>query len=133
MCASVLQPSPATSLDLQAGLIDVRELVRRSASDAGLTPARVAEVVLAAHEVAMNAVTHGRGEGTIVIWNEGGELVFEVQDHGPGMSDPAAGHSPPRPNDPRGRGLWIARQLCESLVIESASSGTRVSLHVGLS
>jgi anti-sigma regulatory factor (Ser/Thr protein kinase) len=130
---SLLQPPTAQLVDLRAGLIDVRELVRASATAAGLPPARVAEVVLAAHEVAMNALTHGRGQGALRVWNAGDELVCEVEDRGPGIADSHAGLLPPDPTSPRGRGLWIARQLCNAVEIESANPGARVRLHVQLS
>jgi anti-sigma regulatory factor (Ser/Thr protein kinase) len=133
MSASVLQPGTVQLLDLRAGLIDVRALVRNAATAAGLAPARVAEVVLAAHEVAMNALTHGQGKGAVKVWNAGDELVCEVEDHGPGMLDPDAGLSLPDPSNSRGRGLWITRQLCDLVEVESAPAGTRVRLHVSLS
>jgi anti-sigma regulatory factor (Ser/Thr protein kinase) len=123
----------ARSLDLAAGLIDTRELVRSVAAEAELPPERVAGVVLAAHEVAMNALTHGRGRGAVRIWRADGELVFEVEDHGPGLSDPLAGSEPPDTHQDRGRGLWITRQLCDRVEIETASSGTLVRLHWRLS
>jgi anti-sigma regulatory factor (Ser/Thr protein kinase) len=131
--ASVVQPASIQLLDLQAGLIDVRALVRSKATAAGLAPARVAEVVLAAHEVAMNALTHGRGKGAVRVWTAGDELVCEVEDQGPGMLDPEAGLSRPDPSNPHGRGLWITRQLCDLVEVESAPAGTRVRLHVSLS
>lgn len=95
-----------------------------------LPDARVAEFVLAAHEVAMNALTHGRGRGAVRVWDAGDELVCEVEDFGPGMADPSAGLLPPNPGSLRGRGLWIARQLCELVEIETSAAGTRVRLHV---
>jgi anti-sigma regulatory factor (Ser/Thr protein kinase) len=132
MCASVLQQGSVQFLDLGAGLIDVRELVRGSATEAGLPSARVAEVVLAAHEVAMNALTHGRGTGSVRVWIAGDEFVCEVEDQGPGMHDPQAGLSQPDPSHARGRGLWITRQLCDLVEVEPAKPGTRVRLHVQL-
>ena len=132
MCAALAQPRRVHLLDLAKGLIDVRELVRTAAAGAGLPPARVAEVVLATHEVAMNALTHGRGRGAVRVWQENDELVCEVEDRGPGIADPDAGVDPPDPGNPRGRGLWIARQLCQALEIESAEPGARVRLHVQL-
>jgi anti-sigma regulatory factor (Ser/Thr protein kinase) len=117
------------SLELAAGLIDTRELVRSAAQEAALPPARVAEVVLAAHEVAMNALTHGLGRGDVRIWAVADELVCEVEDRGPGISDSLAGSKPPATDRTRGRGLWITRQLCDHVEIESAPGRTLVRLH----
>ena len=133
MADSPHQPAAVQLLDLGAGLIDVRDLVRTCATAAGLPPARVAEIVLAAHEIAVNALTHGHGEGSVRLWNDGDELVCEIEDHGPGIADSRAGLLPPDPTRSHGRGLWIARQLCEAVEIESADPGARVRLHVQLS
>ncbi len=132
MKASLFQPAAVQLIDLEAGLVDIRQLVRRSATTAGLPAARVAEVVLAAHEVAMNALTHGRGQGEVRVWSTGEELVCEVVDRGPGIEALDAGRLPPDPREPRGRGLWIARQLCELVEIEQADPGTRVRLRASL-
>jgi serine/threonine-protein kinase RsbW len=121
------------SLDLAAGLIGTRELVRSAADEAELPPDRVAGVVLAAHEVAMNALTHGLGQGAVRVWTASGELVCEVEDHGPGLVDPLVGSEQPATHQARGRGLWIARQLCDRVEIESAPGSTLVRLHWRLS
>jgi anti-sigma regulatory factor (Ser/Thr protein kinase) len=118
----------ARTLDLAAGLIDTRELVRSAAVAAALPPERVAEAVLAAHEVAMNALTHGGGRGTVRVWVSGHELMCEVEDSGPGLSDPFAGSKFPDAYGVRGRGLWIARQLSDRLEIDLARGGTVVRL-----
>ncbi|MEP6893541.1 MAG: ATP-binding protein, partial [Gaiellaceae bacterium] len=101
----------AHSLDLAAGLIETRELIRSTAAEAAMPPERIAEVVLAAHEVAMNALTHGGGHGTMRLWLTGHELVCEIEDEGLGLSNPFTGSEPPDAHNPRGRGLWIARRL----------------------
>ncbi len=124
--------TPIQSLELAAGLIDVRDLVRTSAAAASLPAGQAAGFVLAVHEVAMNAVTHGQGQGAVRIWDAGDGLVCEVEDHGPGMTDPRAGLVPPDPGSVRGRGLWIARQLCELVEIETSAAGTLVRLHTRL-
>ncbi len=132
MATPLLKSSPVQLLDLGEGLIDVRERVRTAATTAGLPPWRVSEVVLAAHEIAMNALTHGEGRGAVRVWNDGDELVCEIEDRGPGIVDPDLGLRPPDPGNARGRGLWIARQLCQAVEIEQADPGARVRLHVQL-
>jgi anti-sigma regulatory factor (Ser/Thr protein kinase) len=104
--------------------------VRAHATAASLPRARVSEVVLAAHEVAMNALVHGRGQGLVRVFEADGEFVCEVEDSGPGMVDTSAGLVPPEPGCPTGRGLWMARQLCELVEIESSAAGTLVRLRV---
>jgi anti-sigma regulatory factor (Ser/Thr protein kinase) len=113
--------------------VSVRELVRSTVADAALPPTRAAEVVLAAHEVAMNALTHGQGDGAVRIGAADSELICEVEDHGPGIADPLAGSEAPDADRTRGRGLWIARQLCDRLEIESVPGRTLVRLrwHLG--
>jgi serine/threonine-protein kinase RsbW len=119
---------PVNPLDLAAGLVDTRRLVRAVATESRLSPARIAEVALAVHEVAMNAITHGRPPGAVRIRAEGDELVCEVEDHGPGISDPLAGTEPPDLDGLQGRGLWIARQLSDRVEIESIPGRTVVRL-----
>jgi len=66
--------------------------------------------VLAVNEVASNAVEHGYGVGLLQIWQQPGRLICEVHDSG-SLREPLPGLRPPHPNSPRGRGMWIARQL----------------------
>ena len=56
-----------------------------------------------------------------------GELVCEVQDSG-AIALPLIGLAPPHPSQARGRGTWIARQLCDSLHVWRAPDGTHVRL-----
>jgi anti-sigma regulatory factor (Ser/Thr protein kinase) len=83
--------------------------------------------VLAVNEVATNAVEHGSGEAQIAIWIGADGLVCEVHDAGP-LRDPLPGLQAPHPSDPRGRGVWIARQLCDSLHVWADSAGTHVRM-----
>jgi serine/threonine-protein kinase RsbW len=116
----------AGSLDLAAGLIEIRRLVRSVARR--VMSSRAGDVVLATHEVAMNALTHGQGQGAVRIWSADDELVCEVEDHGPGIWDLLAGTRQPAPHRDRGRGLWIARQLSDRLEIETTPHGALVRL-----
>ena len=55
------------------------------------------------------------------------ELVCEVHDGGR-LVDPLPGLRAPHPSDPRGRGLWIARQLCDLLHVWGDDAGTHVRI-----
>ena len=56
--------------------------------------------------------------------------VCEMHDRGT-LRDPLPGLAAPHSSEPRGRGVWIARQICESLHVWSDRSGTHVRLHAG--
>jgi anti-sigma regulatory factor (Ser/Thr protein kinase) len=71
--------------------------------------AKALEMLVAATEVATNAVRHGGGIEEVRVGRVDGRFVCEVIDRGGGFDDPVAGYLPPRPG--RHRGLWVARQL----------------------
>lgn len=108
-------------------LVAVRDTVARAAHAAGCDRDRVADLVLAVNEVATNAVEHGSGDAHLALWTGGRELLCEVHDGGR-LADPLPGLRAPHPSDPRGRGLWIARQLCDLLHVWGDDSGTHVRI-----
>jgi anti-sigma regulatory factor (Ser/Thr protein kinase) len=71
--------------------------------------AKALEMLVAATEVATNAVRHGGGMEEVRVGRVDGRFVCEVIDRGGGFDDPLAGYLVPRPG--RGTGLWVARQL----------------------
>ncbi len=110
----------------------VREAVERALLTAGYGRDRAEDVVLAVNEVATNAVEHGTGgrggaEALLYLWSAVDGFVVEVHDRGP-LRDPLPGLRAPHPSEPRGRGVWIARQLCDSLHIWSSPTGTHVRM-----
>jgi anti-sigma regulatory factor (Ser/Thr protein kinase) len=110
-------------------LHEVRSAVEAALLEADYGPTRAEDLVLAVNEVATNAVEHGAPEAELAIWTRtSGELVCEVHDHGV-LSDPLPGLQAPHPSDPRGRGVWIARQLCDSLHVWADRRGTHVRMH----
>jgi len=111
------------------GLPTVRRLVRYVGAEAGLDATRIADLVLAADEVASNSVRHGGGGGVLRIWLDEHAVVCEIRDSGR-LPDPMAGRRRPRPEQTGGRGLWMANQLCELVQIRSSSAGTTVRLHI---
>ncbi|GAA2537661.1 anti-sigma factor RsbA family regulatory protein [Pseudonocardia hydrocarbonoxydans] len=106
-------------------LQEVRRAVRDIAGAAGFTDDRVEDVVLAVNEVATNAVEHGGPHAELHVWATGGGLVCEVHDTG-ALADPLPGMASPHPSEPRGRGLWISRQVCDLLHVWSDDRGTHV-------
>ncbi|WP_300015689.1 ATP-binding protein [Pseudonocardia sp.] len=124
-------------------LQDVRRAVRALAGAAGFTEDRTEDVVLAVNEIATNAVEHGTGDPGAVedvavprtgsaprpaelhVWATPAGLTCEVHDGGT-LRDPLPGLHAPHPSDPRGRGLWIARQICDLLHVWADAEGTHV-------
>ena len=78
------------------------------------------EMLLAATEIATNALRHGAGIKDIRVGQAHGRLVCEITDPGPGFDDPAAGYAP---RADVGSGLWIARQPTWDLEFFHSPSG----------
>ncbi|MBV9919612.1 MAG: ATP-binding protein [Pseudonocardia sp.] len=108
-------------------LNDVRAAVSAVLVAAGFGEDRADDVVLAVNEIATNAVEHGPGDAEICLWSDADGFVVEVHDRGV-LDNPLPGLIAPHPAEPRGRGVWIARQLCDSLHVWADSGGTHVRL-----
>jgi anti-sigma regulatory factor (Ser/Thr protein kinase) len=111
------------------GLAELRSVVGEHATRLGVAPDRTADFVLAVDELACNSVQHGGGHGDLRLWREEEWLVCEIKDKG---ILPANWSSPARPSvdQARGRGLWLAEELCDLVEIQSSSSGTVVRARV---
>jgi Histidine kinase-like ATPase domain len=138
---------PVLDLAFDSGtLAALRAGVKAHACEAGLPDARAEDVVLAVHELAANAVSHGAGAGRLRIWKLAGSLHCQVDDgeplasghpdeppdHAGGEaadaaddSGPASGH--PLPSGP-GHGLWLVRRVADRMRILSGPRGTRVTV-----
>jgi anti-sigma regulatory factor (Ser/Thr protein kinase) len=124
----VLGPPDVTYRYNSWQLHEVRRMVGRLAPALGFDPVRSEDLVLAVNEIATNAVEHGAPQAEIQLWATVGGLVCEVHDTGE-LDDPLPGLTAPHPAEPRGRGLWIARQLCDLLHVWQDRDGTHVRLH----
>jgi anti-sigma regulatory factor (Ser/Thr protein kinase) len=128
----IKRPAGEPSIELEFGLADlgrIRQLVHGAAIDAGLPEERAEGFGLAVNEVATNAILHGRPPATLRIWESAEEVLCEVGDAGPGIDDPLAGQLVPPPDGIGGRGLWLARLVCDAVEIRS-DGGSTVSLHM---
>jgi anti-sigma regulatory factor (Ser/Thr protein kinase) len=121
---------PAVTLPFgKADLAMVRHLVAQCARSAKLDTRRNEDLVLSVCEVATNSIQHGGGKGTLDVWDEEGDLVCAIRDGGR-IEDPLVGRERPRPDQPSGRGLWIANQLCDLVQIRSGAAGTEVRMRM---
>ncbi|GLX95984.1 hypothetical protein Hesp01_39340 [Herbidospora sp. NBRC 101105] len=110
----------------------MRDRIDAFASGAGLTGARLHDLVFAANEAVVNVLEHGDGLGTVRIWLEEGQVVVEVTDRA-GRLTPA--HlSPARPSldGRRGFGLWLMSEVCDQLTIEQGDGGSRVEMRMNV-
>jgi anti-sigma regulatory factor (Ser/Thr protein kinase) len=112
-------------------LAQVRRRVEGAAELAGLSGRRVADLVLAASELAANSVVHGGGAGTLRTWRDGSRLVVEVEDRGL-IEEQLVGRMRPGQTQLGGRGLWLANQLCDLVQIRSGVHGTTVRLRTAV-
>ncbi|HWL99981.1 MAG TPA: sensor histidine kinase [Nocardioidaceae bacterium] len=92
-----------------------------------------ADFILAANEVATNAIRYGKPPVIARLWIGPDEFICTVSDHGDGIPDPFAGYIWPGSRDDiptGGMGLWLARRLCDRLDIFDGPDGPTVRLVV---
>src|SRR6516165_3201142 len=63
-------------------LYALRAAVAAHATQAGLSPGRSDDLVIAVHELAANAVRHGAGHGRLRVWKSDQRLLCEISDDG---------------------------------------------------
>jgi anti-sigma regulatory factor (Ser/Thr protein kinase) len=110
-------------------LAELRERTSRHGRATGLPEGRVGDLVVAVTELAANSIEHGAGHGTVQMWMEPGGLTVDVRDPGR-MSHLLPGLRLPSPASPRGRGLWLGRELCEAMHVWQTETGTGVRIRI---
>jgi anti-sigma regulatory factor (Ser/Thr protein kinase) len=110
-------------------LSSIRRMVHLQAATAGVPSERTADFVVAANEIATNAVVHGSGSAVLHMWVGTADVVCEVVDGGR-IDDPLAGRRLPPRDTLDHRGLWMVNQLCDLVELRSGPSGTTVRVHI---
>lgn len=140
---------PVLDLEFDSGSLHIaRERMRACVSHAGFPESRTKDVVLAAHELAANAVCHGVGAGRLRVWNLAGTLYCQVDDgefdllasarqradhDGIVASKPEGSHDQASidslPCEPR-HGLWVVQQVADHMQSLSGPRGTSVTIRI---
>jgi len=118
----------------------LREAVLAHATAAGMPENRAIEVMLAAHELAANAIRHGGGTGRLRLRIVAGALYCQVTDVGSARltshraaagadqrTVPAAAQPASWPFEP-GHGLWLVRQAADDCTVVASPQGSRVTV-----
>jgi anti-sigma regulatory factor (Ser/Thr protein kinase) len=121
----------ACTFDLHS-IAAVRRAILSRAPGVGLREPFLSDFVLAVNEITTNAVRYGGGRGRLRLWHSVVNLVCEVVDDGAGpvpavQARMTEQHQPPAGAE-GGRGLWLARKLCDTVTVTAGAAGTRVVL-----
>jgi anti-sigma regulatory factor (Ser/Thr protein kinase) len=121
-----LTPAPAPLAELRLiefgrDLEEFRERLARELVIESVSEAKALDMLLAATEVAANAIEHGGGVEAVRVGRAQGRFVCEIVDRGSGFDDPTAGYLAPR--EGIGTGLWVARQLAWQIEFFRSESG----------
>lgn len=125
----LLAPASARVLAYDGDLRPVRALVAAVTGEAGLSPNRSTDLVIAASEVAANTLRHTKSGGVVRLWATDAEVLCQFEDTGY-ITDPLAGHWRPGNDLAGGQGLWLVNQVCDLAEIRSSESGTAIRLHM---
>jgi anti-sigma regulatory factor (Ser/Thr protein kinase) len=115
-------PSVVQTLHGLEDLSRVRHLMTCTADSSGAVSRDTVEgFVTASNEVLVNALTHGAAPVELAMWVDLARLTCRITDAGPGIPDTLTGYSHPQTVGPQG--LWVARQLCEDLILGNGRGG----------
>lgn len=114
-------------LDLgTSGLSSLRRGINAAALASSVVPqAQIDDFLEAISEVATNSLVHGQGPVGVRVWVTQQRIVCTITDRGRGFDEPLAGFLPvPLSGMPgNGFGLWLARNLSDSLDFSTTDDG----------
>jgi anti-sigma regulatory factor (Ser/Thr protein kinase) len=122
------QPPPLDQQFDANSLHLLRAAVAAHAAAAGLSADRVRDALIAAHELAANAVRHGAGHGRIRQWTDGRRLHCHVSDPGP-ADQPVQALADSKPwRTEHGHGLWLVRQVADKVTMRRGRGGADITV-----
>ena len=113
-------------------LYALRQAVAAHTTQAGMPELRAGDIVLAVHELAVNAIRHGAGHGRVLIRAHDGALHCQVIDDGTPQATTAGTRPEPQTTSPddapwpsqHGHGLWFVRQVADQVSLHTGPNGT---------
>jgi len=124
--AELGEPAITHTIDHPVQLAGLRQMVAGYATRAGLSSARCDDFVLAVTEVASNAIEHGVPPAGVQLWTTS-SVICQIADRG-WHTQPLAGLLLPPTTQRRGRGLWMAHQLCDQFYLWPRPTTVRLQM-----
>jgi anti-sigma regulatory factor (Ser/Thr protein kinase) len=121
-----ITPEPAALTGLRPisfgrDVVEFRERLAAELVAEDVPATKILDALLAATELAANAIQHGGGVEHVRVGRVDGHFVCEIVDRGTGFDDPAAGYLAPR--NGTGGGLWVARQMTRRIEFFKSPDG----------
>lgn len=130
--ASAIEREPADLELLDPEPIDAREALRDLLDESGIEDREIEGIVAAVSETVTNAHFYGRPPVLLRAWRRPGRAVVTISDGGDGPPDPDVGLRPAeREIGEGGLGLWMARQMCDEVVLGRHPGGFTIRVAVG--
>ena len=125
---------PTLTIPVVSDLTELHHQVTTFLGDLRMSRELVDDLVMAVHEVTINGLRHGQPPVTVRFWAAPGRVECTVTDQGSGFEDPFVGYVRGGGEElPEGRfGLWLARRLCDEVVMGRTSEGFTTRLAVDL-
>ncbi|MFD0887145.1 ATP-binding protein [Streptosporangium algeriense] len=117
-----------TSFPIGDDLSEMRRRAREFLAAAALGELRETNFVLAISEAANNVLDHAGTEGRVVLRCDAERVVAEITDEAGLLTDTGAGRTRPPIGSRRGYGLWLMRQMCDSVEILTERGASTVRL-----
>jgi anti-sigma regulatory factor (Ser/Thr protein kinase) len=120
-------PRAAQWVGRPGDLSAARQLVADIGRSEGLAQQRCADLAVAVSGIVTNAIQHGGGCATILTYADSDTITVDIHDRS-NTAIPPPPRGPPPATDLRGRGLWLAAQLCDRVEINRLRAGNFVRL-----
>jgi anti-sigma regulatory factor (Ser/Thr protein kinase) len=131
-CNQPLAASPAAlthTVEHALDLAGARRCAERCGRLLGMTPDRIADLLLVTTELATNSLDHAGGPCRLAFWYDSGFVICEARDIGQ-WADPLAGRRPPGTTGAGPYGLFVVNAIADLLRTHTTSAGTTVHAYL---